>query len=1025
MIKAARAVLLLAAAFVLPVDADQSKMLLVLQCGSDWCESGEDVRRVFEGAEFRRLLGDRYEFAVYDNMDSPTPEVTEANKKLDASIVQSKRYPAITCLTGEPRRFFGQLENIPFVVSAKDLAEQIAACAKMKDAALECFDRAKKSTEDGAKVSLYGKAFEFLSAQVGDLNGKSLREGKLAWAEEWKALAELDKDDRFGWKFRFEKGIGVDLVEKATSFRTANDFEGGRKFIESLRRIPSEHFPVELKQVVDMAEYALYRKDATRTESNKALLRRIMSLGGDTVWGMCAYGYLMLSGEKLEPRVSYRAPVRPRPAETAVDFAARPFPDAKSIVAGIVPGGNLSDKQKLEIARYAVLRRIGKEGWEKLNARPGAEGFVNAFFSDRKWMEDFVWSGKCDDWAKAILALESVVYQDNGRWVKLEDSTSRRFATAVALAHPEKDEAWLADVVDAYRSTALSKRLHRIALDQPVWRWRLAICHVTSASRPHGSDKYEQRIIQSLPQQQRFLDQFANMPLAGYGKAHWNVPYRSFNCFGENVQGKFYYESWLEANVSTLRAITPHIGGVCGELSKFGSSCSNAHGLPSAPIGQPGHCAYTRRMPDGTWQINNSITPKSGFFSILPFKGSSTYTYCQAHEGTFEGSREERLNADRYLELAAFAESKKLPPEEIASRYAAACRAWPNHYIAWRLRSDWIIGAGRPLEEHRLFVKECANVLKGWRQPLWDILSAYFKRVEKECGAVALADELVAMMPSLKQVEDGIREEGYFDRALSVWTKPLKKDLPQIERVAEAALKTQIGTKDYFSQTIIWGVGCFDKDEALFVRYVKLLETVLGNEKQGKDVAVDLGGLILAASKSGNIAVFHQTSELQKKFTMPKLGAKPYPTEDFGGKLLSADGMLQTSSTSRYDHPANYAFALDETALLGNAFHTAKEKEPWATVVLAGACTVRGVLVVNKTPGKKYRPRQAPIEVQLSEDGKEWQTVFTDKKVRNEYRVDLGNKKTRAKFIRVRRMPGAKNEVFHLNKILVYGDRLY
>ena len=64
-------------------------MLLVLQCGSDWCESGEDVRRVFEGAEFRRLLGDRYEFAVYDNMDSPTPEVTEANKKLDASIVQS------------------------------------------------------------------------------------------------------------------------------------------------------------------------------------------------------------------------------------------------------------------------------------------------------------------------------------------------------------------------------------------------------------------------------------------------------------------------------------------------------------------------------------------------------------------------------------------------------------------------------------------------------------------------------------------------------------------------------------------------------------------------------------------------------------------------------------------------------------------------------------------------------------------------------------------------------------------------
>ena len=105
--------------------------------------------------------------------------------------------------------------------------------------------------------------------------------------------------------------------------------------------------------------------------------------------------------------------------------------------------------------------------------------------------------------------------------------------------------------------------------------------------------------------------------------------------------------------------------------------------------------------------------------------------------------------------------------------------------------------------------------------------------------------------------------------------------------------------------------------------------------------------------------------------------------------------------------------------------HTSSHGRNFIGCVPMFSCTVRGVLVVNKTPGKKYRPRQAPIEVQLSEDGKEWQTVFTDKKVRNEYRVDLGNKKTRAKFIRVRRTPNAKNEVFHLNKILVYGDRLY
>ena len=293
--------------------------------------------------------------------------------------------------------------------------------------------------------------------------------------------------------------------------------------------------------------------------------------------------------------------------------------------------------------------------------------------------------------------------------------------------------------------------------------------------------------------------------------------------------------------------------------------------------------------------------------------------------------------------------------------------------------------------------------------------------MEKECGTAALADELVRMMPALRQGEDKMQEEGFFDSALARWTKPIGKDAALTERVAVAALEAQAGTKDYFAQTLSWCTDFIIADAGRFGRFAELLGRLSGGNGQN----IDFGRIILASSKSGNMAAFRQVGELQKKFSMPKVGPKPYPKEDFGGKLVSAEGMLQISSTSRWDHPANYAFALDETALLGNAFHTAKEKEPWATVVLAGACTVRGVLVVNKTPGKGYRPRQAPIEVLLSEDGKEWKSVFIDKKVRDEYRVDLGAKKARAKFIRVRRMTGVKNEFFHLNKILVYGDPLY
>ena len=37
--------------------ARAGKGVLVLQTGSDWCVSGEQVRKVFESSEFRRAVG--------------------------------------------------------------------------------------------------------------------------------------------------------------------------------------------------------------------------------------------------------------------------------------------------------------------------------------------------------------------------------------------------------------------------------------------------------------------------------------------------------------------------------------------------------------------------------------------------------------------------------------------------------------------------------------------------------------------------------------------------------------------------------------------------------------------------------------------------------------------------------------------------------------------------------------------------------------------------------------------------------
>lgn len=1004
--------------------ANQGKMLLVLQCGSDWCESGEDVRRVFEGREFRRYLGRGYAFAVYDDMDSPTPAVSAQNKSLADLRVKSKRFPAITCLTRAPRRFFAQIENIPFDVKAKDLADSIVKAAKKKDEAYRLFSKAKRSSNEKTRADSYGKAFELLTGQVGEFNEKAIREGKVAWKEEWDALAALDKEDRFGWRFRFERGIGVEFVEKATKFRTSDDFAGGVNFINGLRRIPSEHFTTVQKQMVDMAEYALWRKDSSRDAENRKLLHRVLSLGRDTIWGRSALGYLRLAGENLEPGTQYRAPVRSRPKESKIGAIPYPILKLEGEVAGIVTNSVFTEKQKLSIARYAVLRNIGEEGWTALVSRSGAKSFIKAFFADRRWMEDFLWSGKCENWGKALLALESIVFQDGGRWAGLDDSTGRRFATALALEHVDKDEAWFADMVDAYRATALSKRLHRRALDQKVWQWRIAISHTLRGSTGHGLSLYDSQYLRDLPAQQRFFDKYVNAPYEQYAGTCWIVPYRGFNCFGEDVQGPRYYESWLSAG-SLHRWASVQIGGVCGELSKFGSACGNAHGLPSAPVGQPGHCALTRRSADGTWVVEYSVTRGTGFSSILPFGGTEKYTYFQAHEGMFEGEREPRLDADRLLTLASFAESKQFPADKINAVYAAASHAWPRHYAAWRLRADWLKRSGRPLAEWRVFADECTHALKGWRQPLWDLLSLYFSRVAKEKGNGGLAEEIVRIIPSLRQSADKIHEEGFFDRAIADWTRPMKDDLPLMERVMVAALDAQNGTVDYFSQVVSWCLESASKDEALLDRFASLLvrfSPADGNIGKSK---VDFGKFILDSSRSGNMSVYRQMAKLQKRFSPPEVKGRPYPVRDFGGELVSADGMLQTSTTSPWESPGQYAFALDETPLYGNAFHTHKEKSPWATAVLAGPCRISGVVVVNKTPSEYYRQRQPPIEIQLSEDGKEWETVFRDSETRDEYRVDLVSENKKAKYVRVRRTPDVRDDVFHLNKILVYGRRLY
>ena len=246
-----------------------------------------------------------------------------------------------------------------------------------------------------------------------------------------------------------------------------------------------------------------------------------------------------------------------------------------------------------------------------------------------------------------------------------------------------------------------------------------------------------------------------------------------------------------------------------------------------------------------------------------------------------------------------------------------------------------------------------------------------------------------------------------------------------VASVLKAMLLAQYGTKDYFSQTLGWGGDVMMGDKTLFARYVKTLDEVVAEKsKSGDAKSLDFNPLMLSASKSGNIEAFRQMASLQDRLEPYKDGGKPYPSSDFGGQLVSAEGLLKTSSTGGWDVPKNYARCIDATPCGGNGFHTEKEAAPWAAVTLPGPVEVKGVLVENRGPAHN-RQRQVPLEIQVSDDGSSWRTVHSESEARETYRINLGTSVPRANHVRVQRAPGEKDEVFHLNKILIYGKKLY
>lgn len=110
--------------------------------------------------------------------------------------------------------------------------------------------------------------------------------------------------------------------------------------------------------------------------------------------------------------------------------------------------------------------------------------------------------------------------------------------------------------------------------------------------------------VDELSWGQEYLEQKKEItPTNIAGKACSFIPYRDKNKNGVSVQtGAPFYDY----KPITLQIYIEY-GGVCGAVSKGACKFLKSKGIPCYEIGQPGHCAFLWKAPDGAWKIGNNI----------------------------------------------------------------------------------------------------------------------------------------------------------------------------------------------------------------------------------------------------------------------------------------------------------------------------------------------------------------------------------------------------------------------------------
>lgn len=649
---------------------------------------------------------------------------------------------------------------------------------------------------------------------------------------------------------------------------------------------------------------------------------------------------------------------------------------------------------RLANVRTHIFAAVGLDALRNMASREGGPDFLEAFFNDLAWMEEFAGSGEPFgiNERRALRRLNMLVWNDTSNWILATDA-GRRLATALALNGMDLKRTELVARFRMYERLYRTGRLDASAADYTVPVWREVLCN-----RLETDDL-------------NWLNNRAHVSCGQILSLTNNVRETEYNCFGIPQSDAQCLDLW-SGYWPRARAIE-YVGGTESARLGYAVQIAQAQGL-AVCLAATGEVLV--RSTQGVWSVVAKMKEAAPGWAGKGLFGDTAGQILAG--GVVLADEKKWLRSERIRWLAA-TRARQYRAEGWSDRvnatYLAALAAYPLNIRVWREFKEGLEKNKVGARAWRAFGLRAAKALAPVPPFAYEMLEGWFAYLK------ASGSSRAERLDALKEVHALLREPDVpwsnvcgFGRFLQDSADLLDNKPGLLLDLFDTITIAQLGTPHFFDQAVAWAGGFFMKDPrtsrkflaaaenwadpASYMRYTARHRTRMHAAGwQPKVPKLDWNAILYAASEAGNVDGFHVADALARRYAKKDKStaerednarnrdkkADKVPFSLFGARIAS-EGALPVATplarNVRKNNPLTWRGFSDASPAGGTQVCADAAPDPSIGIVLPHPVDVQGILVKNVDAESRKEARQSPLLAEVSRDGRSWRMVWRENK---------------------------------------------